>query len=280
MEPKGKVIIVTGASSGIGLASARALAREGARVVLAARSMAALSREVDSIVREGGSAVAVAMDVTSDASVGAAVASILERLGRIDVVVNNAGNGGRLSLWESTDGAFTRAMFDVHVFGMERVTRAVLPAMLAQGSGVVVNIASTVAWVPMPAAAAYCAAKAAVVAFSESLRGELEGRGVRVTVFAPPHTSTDAGNDWPLEGPQVFAPEWVAEQLVETLRRDRRSFLAGASNRSLLVLQRIAPALAARIMRDIGLRAEAKSAARMRGADEARGARRPDLTTR
>ncbi|WP_437612468.1 SDR family NAD(P)-dependent oxidoreductase [Sorangium sp. So ce834] len=266
MEPKGKVIIVTGASSGIGLASARALAREGARVVLAARSLARLSAEADRIARDGGSAMAVEMDVTSDASVGAAVASILERLGRIDVVINNAGNGGKMSLWESTDGAFTRAMFDVHVFGMERVTRAVLPAMLAQGSGTVVNIASTVAWVPMPAAAAYSAAKAAVVAFSESLRGELEGRGVRVTVFAPPHTSTAAGNDWPLEGPQIFAPEWVAEQLVETLRRERRSFLAGASNRSLLVLQRIAPGLAARIMKDIGLRAGAKSAAMRRDA--------------
>ncbi|WP_437679218.1 SDR family NAD(P)-dependent oxidoreductase [Sorangium sp. So ce131] len=266
MELEGKVIVVTGASSGIGLASARALAREGARVILAARSMDRLSAEAERLRREGGTAMAVEMDVTSDASVEAAVASILERFGRIDVVINNAGNGGRLSYWESTDAAFTRAMFEVHLFGMERVTRAVLPAMRAQGSGTVVNIASTVAWVPMPTAAAYCAAKAAVVAFSEALRGELEGRGVRVIVFGPPHTRTAAGDAWPLEGPRTFAPEWVAEELIRTLRRGRRRFLAGASNRSLLMIQRVSPDLAARIMKDIGLRACSKSLAADRGA--------------
>jgi NAD(P)-dependent dehydrogenase (short-subunit alcohol dehydrogenase family) len=201
------------------------------------------------------------MDVTDPASVAAGVESALRRFGRIDAVVNNAGNGGTLGWWASADPEAMRAMFDVHLFGMETVTRAVLPAMLAQGAGTVVNIASTVAWVPMPSAAAYSAAKAAVVAFSESLRGELAPRGIDVVVFGPPHTSTDAGRAWPLEGPRVFPPEWVAEELVRALRRGTPSFLAGASNRALLVMQRIVPGLAARIMRDIGLRAGAKAVA-------------------
>jgi short-subunit dehydrogenase len=203
----------------------------------------------------------IAMDVTDDGSVERAVAEVLASAGRIDAVVNNAGNGGALGWWAQADPDAMRAMFDVHLFGAETVARAVLPTMLAQGSGMIVNIASTVAWVPMPSAAAYSAAKAAVVAFSESLRGELAPRGIDVIVFAPPHTSTDAGRAWPLEGPRVFPPEWVAEELVRALRRARPSFLAGASNRALLVMQRIAPSLAARIMADIGMRAGTKAAA-------------------
>jgi len=267
MDPKDKVIVVTGASSGIGLASARALARAGARVVLAARSRGKLASEAERIAAAGGAALAVELDVTSDASVAAAVAETLARFGRIDAVLNNAGNGGELGFWADAEPEHLRAMFDVHVFGMERVARAVLPVMLAQRSGVIVNVASTVAWVPMPTAAAYSAAKAAVLAFSESLRSELAGRGIEVVLFAPPHTSTEAGRAWPLDGPRVHPPEWVAEELVDTLRRGRKSRLAGASNRALLVIQRIAPAYAAYIMRQMGLRAGAKAqAARDRAA--------------
>ncbi len=257
MEPKGKVIVITGASSGIGLAAARALVREGARVVLAARSLDTLRTEADRLGRDGGTALAVEMDVTSDASVATAVETVVRHFGRIDAVVNNAGNAGRLSPWAAADATATRSMFDVHVFGMERVSRAVLPHMLAQGGGTIVNIASTLAWVPMPMAAAYSAAKAAVLSFSESLRAELADRGIEVMLFAPPHTRTPS--EMPLRGPRVFAPEWVAHELVRSLRRGRACFLAGASNRALLVMRRIAPGVASRIMRDIGLRAGARA---------------------
>ena len=252
--------MVTGASNGFGLACARKLAHEGARVVLAARSANTLTAEAARIGREGGIALAVPMDVTSNISVAAAIETALRRFGRIDAVINNAGNGGKLGFWASTDAAHTQAMFDVHVFGMERVSRAVLPTMLAQGSGTIVNIASTVGWVPMPMAAAYCAAKAAVMAFSQSLHGELADKGIAVAVFAPPHMSTDAGKAWPLDA-QVFTPEWAADQLVRTLRRGRHRFLAGGSNRLLLAIQRVSPGLAERIMRNMGLRAGAKAIA-------------------
>lgn len=250
MDPKGKVILVTGASSGIGLASARALAAAGAMVALAARSAQRLEHEA---ATSGG--LAVPMDVTDDTSVADGVARVLDRFGHIDAVVNFAGNGGRLTLWDEAPADHLRTMVDTHLFGAERVARAVLPSMLARGQGIIVNIASTVGWVPMPAAAAYSAAKAAILAFSESLRGELAGRGVRVMVFAPPHTSTEAGKEWPLEGPRVHTPEWVAEQFVRALRAEQPRFLAGASNRMLLGIQRLSPAYAAFIMRRIGLKA-------------------------
>jgi short-subunit dehydrogenase len=117
-------------------------------------------------------------------------------------------------------------MFEVHVFGAER----------------------------MPSAAAYSAAKAAIVSLSESLRAELAPDGIEVVLFAPPHTSTDGGRAWPLEGPRVHTPEWVAGELLDTLRRGRAS-------RVLLAIRRIAPAYAAYLMRGIGLRAVAKAEA-------------------
>jgi short-subunit dehydrogenase len=131
----------------------------------------------------------------------------------------------------------------------------VLPLMTAQGGGTIVNIASTVAWVPMPLAAAYSSAKAAILAFSSALRDELAADGIRVMVFSPPHTRTEAGEAWPLKGPQVFEPEQVAADLVRAVRRNRRTFLSGVGNRILLVIQRIWPAYAAIIMKSIGLAA-------------------------
>lgn len=254
MDPKGKVIVVTGASNGIGLEVARALVREGATVVFAARSLEKLEEEV---ARVGAGAMAVRMDVTSSESVNAAVSRVIERLGRIDVLINNAGNGGNLGWWASADADQTRAMFDVHVLGAERVMRAVLPAMQRQRAGTIINFASTVAWVPMPGAAAYSAAKAAVVALSSTLRTELKGQGIDVRLFAPPHTSTEAA--WPLDLPKIFAPEWVAAQVVKALRGNRAQVIPGG-NAALLLIQRFSPRLAAWIMNGLGFKAVAKAA--------------------
>jgi short-subunit dehydrogenase len=143
-------------------------------------------------------------------------------------------------------------------YSVPSACRAVLPAMLEQRAGVIVNFASTIAWVPMPGGAtAYSAAKAAVVAMSESLRAELRESGIDVRIFSPPHTSTDAGRRWPLDLPKIFTPEWVADQFVRTLRRDAARATPGG-NGALLFIQRVAPALATRIMNGVGFRALAK----------------------
>ncbi len=253
MELRGSVVLVTGASSGIGRAVGRRLAAEGAKVAFAARRLPELNAAVEAVRAEGGEAFAVPLDVTSDSSVQACVQAVVERYGRLDAVINNAGSAGRLELWAKSDTSTTMAMYDVHVFGTERVTRAALPHLLASG-GTLVNVASTVAWVPMPAAAAYSSAKAAVVAFSASLRAELRGTGVRVVVFAPPHTKTESGDQWPLNLPKLFTPEWVAESLAGALRGRGEEYVVGG-NAALLFIQRLSPSLAAGIMRRVGLNA-------------------------
>ena len=224
-------------------------------VVLGARSRERLDAAVAEIRADGGAATAVTLDVTRAESVTDAVDEVVRAVGRIDAVIHFAGNGGTLGAWEAADPQALRAMFDVHVFGAERVARAVLPVMTAQGGGTIVNIASTVARVPMPMAASYSAAKAAVVALSSALRAELADRKIEVLVFSPPHTNTDAGKAWPLKGPQIFEPEQVAADLLRAVRRNRRVFLSGMGNRMLLVIQRIWPAYAATIMKSIGVAA-------------------------
>jgi NAD(P)-dependent dehydrogenase (short-subunit alcohol dehydrogenase family) len=222
-------------------------------VVFGARSKQLLDRHVAEAAGTDR-ALAVALDVTSDRSVQEAVDTVLAAYGRVDLVVNNAGSGGTLARWVDTDSESFRAMFDVHVFGAERVTRAVAGPMRAQGGGCIVNVASAVAWVPMPGASAYCAAKAAVVSLSESLRAELGPAGIDMRVFAPPFTRTDPDRQWPLDRTRVFEREWVAEQLVRFLQGRKPCALAGGGE-SLLWLKRAAPGLAARIVQGIGLRA-------------------------
>jgi NAD(P)-dependent dehydrogenase (short-subunit alcohol dehydrogenase family) len=257
MNLDGSVIVVTGASSGIGLTIAHALVDEGARVVFTARSRERLEAEVKKATARGGDAIAVSMDVTSDDSVSAALEVILARFGRIDVVVNDAGNAGEMNLWSAMSPQIVRETFDVHLHGTERVMRAVLPTMQRQRSGTIVNFASTVAWVPMPGAAAYSAAKAAVVSLSEALREELRSDGVDVRVFAPPHTSTEAGKRMPLDLPKIFAPEWVAAEFIAFLRGTRARALPGG-NGMLLLVQRFSPRLASRIMNKLGFNALSK----------------------
>jgi len=249
---------VTGASSGIGLCTARALVLAGATVAMAARTRDKLFAEASRVSAEAAAlfpgsprALAVPMDVTDDESVTQAIAEVRARLGRIDVVINNAGNGGALGPYATASAGALRALFEVHVFGMERVTRAVLPAMLAEGGGTIVNIVSAVAWVGMPNLAAYSGAKAAVLAFSDALRGELEGQ-VDVIVFGPPHTATDGS--FPLPIP-IYQPVRVADELVRVLRRDRRRVLVGGG--LLLSILRLSPRLAHWLMKVVGKKANA-----------------------
>jgi NADP-dependent 3-hydroxy acid dehydrogenase YdfG len=194
---QGKVIVITGASSGIGEATARLLAERGAHVVLGARRSERLERLVAEITAKGGSARFRAVDVTSRKDTRALIDFAKSEFGHVDVLVNNAGvmplsplNALQVEEWDQ--------MIDVNVRGLLHGIAAVLPDMKARGSGQIVNVASIGAHVVVPTGAVYCATKYAVWAISDGLRQE--NTDLRVTVISPgvvqselAHSISDAG---------------------------------------------------------------------------------------
>src|SRR5215210_493926 len=175
-----QVAIVTGASAGIGAATARALHAAGYRVFGTYRKAPAS--------RVAGVEYLV-LDVTSDESAKAAVAQVLDQAGRIDLLVNNAGVG-LVGGAEESSIEQAKSLFDVNLFGVIRMTNAVLPIMRRQGSGRIVNISSVMGLIPAPFMALYSASKHALEGYSESLDHEIRGSGIRVVLVEPAYTRT------------------------------------------------------------------------------------------
>lgn len=187
-----QVAVVTGAASGIGQALAEALCERGLAVVLADVEADALQTARATLARRGFTVQAETCDVSDAASVDALAQAVLERFGRIDLLVNNAGVSGRLGpLWNSQPADWTWT-FGVNVFGVVNGVRSFLPAMLREGSGHVVNVASLAGLTGPPFLGAYVASKHAVVGLSESLAAELAaiGSAVRVSVVCPGHVQS------------------------------------------------------------------------------------------
>ena len=168
-----KVALVTGVSSGIGQAVASGLTKAGYRVFGSVRS----GRPPEGVE-------SVLLDVRDPVSIEAAVAGILEKAGRVDVLVNNAG-GTLVGAIEETDTAQAQALFDVNFFGAVRATQAVLPAMRAQRSGRIIFVSSVVGFLPAPFMGFYAASKHAIEGYSESLDHEIRGFGVRALLVQP-----------------------------------------------------------------------------------------------
>jgi len=192
-----KVILITGASSGIGAATARKLAAGGAKLLLGARRTDRLESLAAEIVAAGGTAELRRLDVTDRADMAAFVQAAKDRWGRVDVIVNNAGvmplsplNAGKVEEWDR--------MIDVNIRGVLNGIAAGLPLMEAQGSGQFVNIASIGAHAVFPTAAVYCATKYAVWAISEGLRQETDK--IRVTVISPGTTESELADTITHEG--------------------------------------------------------------------------------
>ena len=176
-----QVALVTGASSGIGAAAARELVGAGFTVYGTSRKAAA-GEERDGVVF-------LPLDVTDDDSVAGAVREVLDRSGRVDVLVNNAGLGIAGAAEESSIEQ-ARALFDTNLFGSIRMTRAVLPQMREQGSGRVINVSSVLGLVPAPFGALYAATKHAIEGYSESVDHEVREYGIRVLLVEPAYTRT------------------------------------------------------------------------------------------
>jgi NAD(P)-dependent dehydrogenase (short-subunit alcohol dehydrogenase family) len=213
-----QVVLITGCSSGIGRASAYYFAARGWQVVATMRDEVM----ADDLARLPGVTV-LPMDVCDTASVEHAVSDALARLGRIDVLVNNAGFGA-FGPFETAPEGLVERQFDTNVMGVMRVSRAVLPVMRKQGRGVIVNIASIGGLVTMPLNAIYHATKYAVVGFTEALYYELAPFGLRAKVVAPGGVATDfAGRSLSLtfEGDGGAYAETIAR--VTQAFRERRT---------------------------------------------------------
>jgi NADP-dependent 3-hydroxy acid dehydrogenase YdfG len=200
----GKVIAITGASSGIGEAAASLLAERGAKVVVGARRTERLEKLVAGIKAKGGEGAFRAVDVTKRADVKAFVEFAKAQYGKVDVLINNAGVMP-LSLMSEVKVDEWDRMIDVNIRGVLNGVAAVLPDMKARGHGQIINVASIAAHAVVPTAAVYCATKYAVWAISDGLRQE--NPDVRVTTISPGVVATELGDDISDQGAKDFLVE-------------------------------------------------------------------------
>jgi len=255
-DPRGRVALVTGASSGIGAATARVLAGAGLRVALCARRKDRLEHLATELTARGGVVSAHAVDVTDALAVRAMVDEVVARWGRLDVLVNNAGRGFSATV-EQTTAEELRALMELNVVAALGATQAVLPIMRRQGSGHIINISSVVGRRSVPYRAAYSATKFALGALSEALRVELTGTGIRVTLVYPIRTAQTEFSQAEVQkvpsrpmGP-VQSAERVARSILRCVRRPRPEVYPYWPVRILAVMSVIAPGLVDRGMRRV-----------------------------
>lgn len=181
----GKVALITGGNAGIGESIAKLFADEGAAVVVTGRRRAELDRVVGEIAAKGGKAVAVAGSVTEEGHARAAVQQAIASFGKLDVLVNNAGVGDFGKRLHEMDDAAWANVLDVNLTGVFRMTRAVLPQMLKQAGGAIVNVSSIASLVGIPMLSAYAASKGALDALTRSLAIDYASDGIRCNVVNP-----------------------------------------------------------------------------------------------
>ncbi|HEY4018963.1 MAG TPA: SDR family oxidoreductase [Pseudonocardiaceae bacterium] len=245
-----KVVLVTGASRGIGRAVALAFAREGARLVLAARSAEHLAL-VEKEVRElGAAALSVPTDVTSHDAVAALVDAAIKRLGRIDVLVNNAGIGkvGNIDSVAFADNV--QQTLRASLFGAIDVTQRVLPVFRQQRSGTIVNMSSVMGRKAFARFGSYAIVMHAVSALSDSLRQEVAGSGIRVSVIYPALTATDllreateAEMPAPFRHMTPLSTDAVARAVVAAVRRGKRRVVLPRTANMLLLGEAVSPVI-------------------------------------
>lgn len=233
MEIKDKVVLITGASSGIGAGVARRLAKEGAKVVLAARRKELLEGLSGEIIAQGGKSFPLPVDVTDHAAVQKMIDGTLAKYGRLDVLVNNAGLGFSADV-KDIEPDKLRLQVAVNLVGLIECAQAALKPMLAQGSGHIINISSLAGLVGAPGSSVYSATKFGVIGFSDALRREVYKQGIRVTTFCPGFVATDfslrlkkilkRAPDAP-HLPGVKSVDYVAGVISGIIRRPRKLVL-------------------------------------------------------
>ncbi len=232
MDIKDKVVVVTGASGGIGLATARAAAAAGAKVVLAARSGDQLAELGDALRREGYEVLVAPTDMRQPAEVAQLVETALQHFGRIDVLVNNAGQAVAGTVADLNLDDY-RQVIELNMFGPIYAIQASVPKMRAQGGGIIINVSSMVSKMRIPGLGGYASTKAALNMLSDTARGELASDNIRVITVYPRVTATNFGRNslgnrqmrqqqraHAASAVVVDTPEFVAGKILEAIRNE------------------------------------------------------------
>jgi NADP-dependent 3-hydroxy acid dehydrogenase YdfG len=254
-----RVIAITGASAGIGRATALRLARDGAAVAICARRADRLDAVAAEIVAAGGQALAMAADVTRAEDMGAFVARTVERFGRLDVMMCNAGFGIAGAIDDIAPDQMQKLM-DINYTGTYHATRAALPVFRRQRSGHLIMVSSIVGKRGVPFMGAYAATKFAQVGLAECLRSELLGSGIHVSVVYPVSTESEFFDVMSRETgtavTRAYGPrqrvEQVAEAIARAIRRPVPEVYPHAKSRALVILNALAPGFTDGIVKRFG----------------------------
>jgi uncharacterized protein len=244
-----RVVIITGASSGFGLAAARAFHREGAMVAMVARNQERLAQAAAELLQQDGPGpLSLSVDVSRREDVDRLVMEVLARFGHIDILVNNAGSG-LIAPVASVHLEDAVALFETNFFGALNCTQAVLPHFQRQGSGHIVNMSSVAGLRGIPNSSMYCASKAALIAFSDALRLEVRPYGIFVTTICPSRT-----NDTPFVAhakkygpialykvPDTLTTAMVVRALLDAIVRRKRTVIIPFHARLLHALNKFVP---------------------------------------
>jgi uncharacterized protein len=250
MKIEGTVALVTGASSGMGEAAARALAARGSHVLLLARNLDRLNAVAGDIRKQGGKADVYALDMSDPAAISSVAQQLTATHGSPHILINNAGAGRWLPIRDTTaeDAA---QMMAVPYLAAFNITRDLLPGMLARRTGHVVNVTSVAARLAWPAAVAYIAARAAMEGFTKALRADLRGSGIGVTLaifglVETPYWEHNPGSRERLPKRttmlSVLSPQQVASSIVSAIEKGSRTIVAPNSYRLLFFLNSLFPA--------------------------------------
>jgi uncharacterized protein len=262
MQLDQKIVVVTGASSGLGEATAKAMAQRGARVALLARNRERLGRIAAEITQQGGQAATFPVDLTDPAAVERVSRAIVSSLGVPDVLVNNAG-AGRWQFTEETSSDDVVQAMAAPYFAAFYLTRAFLPEMLRRGTGHVLNVTSPVCFFAWPGASAYGAARWAVRGFTELLRADVAGTRLKVSLVCAglidtPYFDNNPGSKERIPGIgrmfRTLQPEEVAEAIARAVERGQRDVVLPFLLKQTLRLQRVAPWLIEWLIRRTGYR--------------------------
>ncbi len=232
MELKDKVVLVTGASMGIGLATARAAAAAGAKIVLAARSTDKLTQLAEELQQSGTAALVVPTDMRNQVEVKHLVETTVQHFGRLDVLINNAGQAVAGAIADLDLEAY-RQVIELNMFGPMYAIQASVPQMRTQGGGLIVNVSSMVSKMSIPGLGGYASTKAALNTLSATARGELAADNIRVITVYPRMTATDFGRNsignrqmrqqqrgTPRPDVVIDTAEYVASKILEAIQKE------------------------------------------------------------